>query len=118
MQAHFAFLHAPYLGCPVQVALGISASGQAAAHSPHHVAAQAAAPWVRWIVLSCAQAASGINHVGDYHEGPLVPVTAVTFEAPRVGAPRRTSLESLPALHISSVRHHHAGAHLCNVEVS
>lgn len=33
------------------------------------------------------QVASGINHLGDHHEGPLVPVTAVTFEAPRVGEP-------------------------------
>ncbi|KAK9842002.1 hypothetical protein WJX81_003660 [Elliptochloris bilobata] len=30
-------------------------------------------------------AASGINHLCDNHQGPLVPVTAVTFESPRVG---------------------------------
>ena len=39
------------------------------------------------------QAASGINHLGDHHEGPLVPVTAVTFEAPRVGAPHGSALQ-------------------------
>ena len=33
----------------------------------------------------CSQAASGVNHLGDEHDAPLVPVTAVTFEAPRVG---------------------------------
>ena len=33
------------------------------------------------------QVQSGINRQGDHPSGALVPVTAVTFEAPRVGAP-------------------------------
>ena len=28
---------------------------------------------------------SGVNHQGDSMGGPLVPVTAITFEAPRAG---------------------------------
>ena len=33
------------------------------------------------------QVQSGINRQGNHPSGALVPVTAVTFEAPRVGAP-------------------------------
>ena len=33
------------------------------------------------------QVQSGINRQGDHPSGALVPVTAVTFEAPRVGTP-------------------------------
>lgn len=32
------------------------------------------------------QVQSGINHLDDRPSKPLVPVTAFTFEAPRVGA--------------------------------
>jgi putative lipase involved disintegration of autophagic bodies len=28
---------------------------------------------------------SGVNHQGDSISGPLIPVTAITFEAPRAG---------------------------------
>lgn len=35
------------------------------------------------------QVQSGINREGDHPSGALVPVTAVTFEAPRVGTPSR-----------------------------
>ena len=48
------------------------------------------------------QVQSGINRQGNHPSGALVPVTAVTFEAPRVGAP--ACLTTWQLLHLQIVQ--------------
>lgn len=53
------------------------------------------------------QVQSGINREGDHPSGALVPVTAVTFEAPRVGTP-----SSLATPHTLQLQTGQSKAHL------